>query len=127
MIAEHGGTRGKVGITSRQLSLYTAKVLPEHTLDIVPDSGSKGPEGSRAPFLQSSHPQAPWDVGVGGRGQPAHAAAPQEDPQEEPEAAAAQPEAAGCRAGRPDLARSPGGGRGEGGGGPRGGGRDRGG
>lgn len=53
MIAEHGGTRGKVGITSRQLSLYTAKVLPEHTLDIVPDSGSKGPEGSRAPKSKS--------------------------------------------------------------------------
>lgn len=40
------------------------------------------------------------DVGVGGRGQPAHAAAPQEDPQEKLEAAAAQSEAAGCRAGR---------------------------
>lgn len=49
MIAEHGGTREKAGIISRQLSLYTAKVLPEHTLDTVLDLGSRGPEGSRAP------------------------------------------------------------------------------
>lgn len=49
MIAEHDGTREKAGITSHQLSLYSAKVLPEHTLDTVPDSGSTGPGGSRAP------------------------------------------------------------------------------
>lgn len=49
MIAEHDGTREKVDITSHQLSLYTSKALPEHTLDTVPDQGSRGPEGSRAP------------------------------------------------------------------------------
>lgn len=55
MIAEHGGTREKGGITSHQLSLYTAKVLPEHTLDIVPDLGSVGPGGSRAPKSKSMY------------------------------------------------------------------------
>lgn len=49
MIAEHDGTTGKADITSHQLSLYTAKVLPEHTLDTVLDLGSRGPEESRAP------------------------------------------------------------------------------
>lgn len=48
-IAEHDGTREKADITSHQLSLYTAKVLPEHILDTVLDLGSRGPEGSRAP------------------------------------------------------------------------------
>lgn len=47
--AEHDGTREKADITSHQLSLYTAEVLPEHTLDTVLDLGSRGPEGSRAP------------------------------------------------------------------------------
>lgn len=49
VIAEHDGTRGKAGITSHQLSPYTAKVLPEHTLDTVPDLDSMGPGVSRAP------------------------------------------------------------------------------
>ena len=49
MIAEHDGTREKAGITSHQLSLYSAKALPEHTLGTVLDSGSMGPRGSRAP------------------------------------------------------------------------------
>lgn len=49
MIAERDGTREKAGITSHQLSLYTAKVLPEHILDIVSDLGSRGPGGSKAP------------------------------------------------------------------------------
>lgn len=49
MIAEHDGTKEKAGIISLQLSLYTAKVLPEHTLDTVPDLDSRGPGVSRAP------------------------------------------------------------------------------
>lgn len=49
VIAERDGTREKADTTSHQLSLYTAKVLPEHTLDTVLDLGSRGPEGSRAP------------------------------------------------------------------------------
>lgn len=54
-IAERDGTREKEGITSHQLSLYTAKVLLEHTLDTVPDSGSTGPGGSRAPKSKRAH------------------------------------------------------------------------
>lgn len=49
VIAEHGGTKEKGGITSHQLSLYTSKILPEHILDTFLDLGLKGPEGSRAP------------------------------------------------------------------------------
>lgn len=54
--AEHDGTREKAGITSHQLSLYTAKLLPERTVDTVPDLGSMGPGGSMAPKSKRTWP-----------------------------------------------------------------------